>query len=159
MVRVQVEVSASVGGFPVDFGGQGRLFPDNQNIKKGDRTVYVAVVKWMDSIKLLLWLRKSCNRSGPSGQTTNVSSTYRSHSDGFYCAESRANFSKCSMKVLPTMGIESFPYPSHLFVEKLVHLKICGSQANLQQLHDAFDVQDRRFRQCVIVVELVSDDF
>jgi hypothetical protein len=38
MVRVQVEISASVGGFPVDFGGQ-CFFPDDQNIKKGKCTV------------------------------------------------------------------------------------------------------------------------
>jgi hypothetical protein len=36
----------------------------------------------------------------------------------------------------------------------LVHLKICGSQTNLQQLHDSFDLQDKLFRQCVIVMEL-----
>lgn len=39
MVRVDVEVLASVGGFPEDFGGQGHLFPDDQNIKKGNHTV------------------------------------------------------------------------------------------------------------------------
>jgi hypothetical protein len=39
MVRVEVEVPASVGGFPVDFGGQCRLFPDDQNIKKDNRNV------------------------------------------------------------------------------------------------------------------------
>jgi hypothetical protein len=42
--------------------------------------------------------------------------------------------------------------------ELFVHLKICGSEAKLQQLHDGFDLQDRPSRQCVIVVELVSDD-
>jgi hypothetical protein len=39
MFRVEVEISASVGGFPVDFGGWCFLFPDDQNIKKGNRTV------------------------------------------------------------------------------------------------------------------------
>jgi hypothetical protein len=34
MVRVEAEMPASVGGFPVDFGGQCCLFPDDQNIKK-----------------------------------------------------------------------------------------------------------------------------
>jgi hypothetical protein len=43
-------------------------------------------------------------------------------------------------------------------LEELVHLKICGSQANIQQLHDGFDLQDKPVRQCVIVVELISDD-
>jgi hypothetical protein len=37
-------------------------------------------------------------------------------------------------------------------------MKVCGSQANLQQLLDAFDLQDRPFRQCAIIVELISDD-
>jgi hypothetical protein len=32
MVRFEVEISASVGGFPVDLGGQCHLFPDDQNI-------------------------------------------------------------------------------------------------------------------------------
>jgi hypothetical protein len=35
---VRVKISASVGRFPVDFGGQ-CLFPDDQNIKKGSCTV------------------------------------------------------------------------------------------------------------------------
>jgi hypothetical protein len=43
--------------------------------------------------------------------------------------------------------------------EFVVHLKICPSQANIQQLHDGFDLQDRPFRQCVIVVELISVDW
>jgi hypothetical protein len=39
-----------------------------------------------------------------------------------------------------------------------VHLKICGSQANLQQFHDGFDLQDSPSRQCIIVVELICGD-
>jgi hypothetical protein len=31
-VRVEAEISACVGGFSVDFGGQYHLFPDDQNI-------------------------------------------------------------------------------------------------------------------------------
>jgi hypothetical protein len=38
MVKVEAEISASVGGFPVDFGGQCRLFPDDVNIKKDNHT-------------------------------------------------------------------------------------------------------------------------
>jgi hypothetical protein len=37
MVSYEVEVSASVGGFPVDFGGQCHLYPDDQNIQKVNR--------------------------------------------------------------------------------------------------------------------------
>jgi hypothetical protein len=37
------------------------------------------------------------------------------------------------------------------------NLKVWGSQANFQQLHDGFDLQDRPFCQCVIVV-LISYD-
>jgi hypothetical protein len=39
MVRFEVEMSASVGGFSVDFGDQCRTFPDDQNIQKRNRTV------------------------------------------------------------------------------------------------------------------------
>jgi hypothetical protein len=39
MVRVAVSISASVGGFLVEFGGQCHLFPYAQNIKKGSHTV------------------------------------------------------------------------------------------------------------------------
>jgi hypothetical protein len=56
MVRVEVEISASVGGSPVDFGDQCRLYPDDENIQKRNRP------------KLLRWLRKFCNRSGPQSQ-------------------------------------------------------------------------------------------
>jgi hypothetical protein len=34
------EISASVGGFAVDFGGQCRLLPDDQNIQDSDRTAW-----------------------------------------------------------------------------------------------------------------------
>jgi hypothetical protein len=40
MVRVEVEISASVVGFPVDFGGQCHLFPDDQNIHKDNLDIY-----------------------------------------------------------------------------------------------------------------------
>jgi hypothetical protein len=36
----------------------------------------------------------------------------------------------------------------------VIHLKVCDSQANFQQLYDGFDLQDKPFRQFVIVVEL-----
>jgi hypothetical protein len=39
MVRVEVEISASVGVFPIEFGGQYRLLSDDQNIKKCNRFV------------------------------------------------------------------------------------------------------------------------
>jgi hypothetical protein len=41
MVRVEVQVSVSVGGLPVDFGGQRCLFLDDQNIKKDNLTVWL----------------------------------------------------------------------------------------------------------------------
>jgi hypothetical protein len=41
--------------------------------------------------------------------------------------------------------------------ELIVHLKTYGSQTNLLQFHDGFDLQERPFRQCVIVMELISD--
>jgi hypothetical protein len=31
--------------------------------------------------------------------------------------------------------------------------------SNFQQFYDGFDVQDGPFRQCVIIMELISDDF
>jgi hypothetical protein len=45
-----------------------------------------------------------------------------------------------------------------LLEEVIIHLKICGSQTNFQQFHDGFNVQDRPFHQCVITLELASDD-
>jgi hypothetical protein len=39
MVRVEVEISACVGGFPVELCGQCCLFPDDQNVQKGNHTV------------------------------------------------------------------------------------------------------------------------
>jgi hypothetical protein len=40
--------------------------------------------------------------------------------------------------------------------ELVLYLKIGGSQADFQQLHDGFDLQDRPFCQCDIVVEQQS---
>jgi hypothetical protein len=42
--------------------------------------------------------------------------------------------------------------------EIVVNLKIRGSQTDLQQFHDGFDLQDGPFRQFDIVVELIFDD-
>jgi hypothetical protein len=39
MVRFEVEKSACVSGFPVNFGDRCHLFPDDQNIQKGYPTV------------------------------------------------------------------------------------------------------------------------
>jgi hypothetical protein len=39
MVRFEVEILASVDGFLVDFGDQCHLFPDDENIQKGNCTV------------------------------------------------------------------------------------------------------------------------
>jgi hypothetical protein len=62
------------------------------------------------------------------------------------------------MKMLLTMGEREFPIAmSSLLEEFVVNLKIRGSQADLHQFHDGFDLQDRSF-QCVIVVELIFDD-
>jgi hypothetical protein len=38
MVGFEAEISASVSGVSVDFGGQCRLFPDDENIQKTNRT-------------------------------------------------------------------------------------------------------------------------
>jgi hypothetical protein len=93
------------------------------------------MVNWTDGLKLLRWLRKSWNCDGTWGQTTKLSLTYWSHNDGLCFSESRANFSKCSMKMLLTMGDRELPIAIPFSAEELVvYLKICGSQANIQQL-------------------------
>jgi hypothetical protein len=62
------------------------------------------------------------------------------------------------MKMLLTVGDRELPIAMPSLLEELVvHLKIRGSQANLQQLHDGFNMQGRPFHQCVITMELISD--
>jgi hypothetical protein len=39
--------------------------------------------------------------------------------------------------------------------EFIIHLKNCGSQTNFQELHDVFDLQDRPFHQCVVIIKLL----
>jgi hypothetical protein len=43
MVRFEVEISASVGGFPVDLCGQCCRLPDDQDIQKGNCTVWLSL--------------------------------------------------------------------------------------------------------------------
>jgi hypothetical protein len=45
-----------------------------------------------------------------------------------------------------------------LLEELVVNLKIRGSQADLHEFHECFDLQDRSFCQCVIDAELIFDD-
>jgi hypothetical protein len=57
MIRTEVEILASVGGYSVDFGGQRHLIPDDQNIQK--RTALfdsISIVNWMEGLKQLRWL-------------------------------------------------------------------------------------------------------
>jgi hypothetical protein len=46
-----------------------------------------------------------------------------------------------------------------LLEELIIHLKLCGSQANLQQFHNGFGLQGRPFRESVIFMEFIADDF
>jgi hypothetical protein len=56
----------SMGEFPVDFGGQCRLFPDDQNIKKAIAlSDSIAIVNWKEGLKLLRRLEEFCDRYGP----------------------------------------------------------------------------------------------
>jgi hypothetical protein len=57
-------------------------------------------------------------------------------------------------------GVERISNRHAIFLleELVVNLKIRDSQADLQQFHDGFDLQDREFRQFIIVVELIFDD-
>jgi hypothetical protein len=41
VVRIEAEISASVGGFSVDFGCQCHLLPDDQNIQERNRTIWL----------------------------------------------------------------------------------------------------------------------
>jgi hypothetical protein len=45
-----------------------------------------------------------------------------------------------------------------LLEEVIIHLKICGSQTNLQQFHNGFSLQGRPFHHSVIVVEFVEQE-
>jgi hypothetical protein len=78
----------------------------------------------MDGVKILRWLGKTCNRSGPWGQTRNVSSTYRSHSDGLLCRV-KSKFLKMLHEDVAHNGWQGASH-SHAIVllEALVHLKI-----------------------------------
>jgi hypothetical protein len=49
MFRSDVEISTSVGGSPLDFDGQCRPFPGDQNIQKRMKlSDSIYVVKWID---------------------------------------------------------------------------------------------------------------
>jgi hypothetical protein len=41
MVRTEVEITASMGGFSVDFGGHCRLLPDGQTTQERNHTDYL----------------------------------------------------------------------------------------------------------------------
>jgi hypothetical protein len=45
-----------------------------------------------------------------------------------------------------------------LLVELIIHLKICGSQTNLQHYHHGSVLRDGPFRQRVIIMEFIADD-
>jgi hypothetical protein len=65
IVRFEDDVSTSVCGFSVNFGGQYRPFPDDQNTQKKKHTDFISIVNWAEGLKLLRRLKKFCNHSGP----------------------------------------------------------------------------------------------
>jgi hypothetical protein len=60
MVRVEGEILDIAGGFSVEFGSQCRHLPDDQNIQEKIHTawLYISMVSWMVTFKLLWLLRK-----------------------------------------------------------------------------------------------------
>jgi hypothetical protein len=62
--------------------------------------------------------------------------------------------------MLLTEGDKELPIAIVFFLlnEFIIHLKICGCPANLQQFHDGFDWQGRSFLQRFIILKLISDD-
>jgi hypothetical protein len=67
-----------------------------------------STVNLMEYLRLLKWFNKFCHLSGPLGQPI-MSYTYQSLSNSVYCAESRASFSECSMKMLLMMTDRQLP--------------------------------------------------
>jgi hypothetical protein len=62
MVRTEDEISACMGGFPVDFIDQHNLLPDDHNIQEGlTLSDSVSMVNWMACLKQLRWLKKFWN--------------------------------------------------------------------------------------------------
>ena len=57
----------------------------------------------------LRWLRKDFRFSSPCFLVTKVSSTYRSHTDGFFVAMFMVSSSKNSMYMLASMGDSGYP--------------------------------------------------
>jgi hypothetical protein len=53
MVRIEVEISVSVSGFSVDFGGQCHLLPDDENKKVITLFDSISTVICMAGLKLL----------------------------------------------------------------------------------------------------------
>jgi hypothetical protein len=60
MVRFEAEISASVGGFSINFHDLCHPFPDDQNIQKRNHTAcdVISIVNWMEGLKLLRWPRE-----------------------------------------------------------------------------------------------------
>jgi hypothetical protein len=66
MVRFEFDISASVGGFPVDLVANVNSSLMTRISRKAIALpVSVSMVNWMDGLELLRWMRKSCNCSGP----------------------------------------------------------------------------------------------
>jgi hypothetical protein len=66
VVRIEINISASVGGFPINLRGQSRPFfitrTSRKEIVPSDS---ISIVNWMDGLRLLRWVRKFCIPSAP----------------------------------------------------------------------------------------------
>ena len=103
-------------GFPVDFRVQCRSCHGDQHVQKQNCTVSTSKVNSMVPLSLMMWIKNSCKLSKPWGQTTNVSSMYRSH----------------MMVSVPTCPVEqkTSPPPSSVMVKGRVQLYLYSSSGS-----------------------------
>ena len=110
MVAVPFGVLVCVSGFSVYFCLQASIIVwCDQNVQEWYGTIILmfSVVNLMWLPREFIWWKNSSFYD--VSRMTKVSSTYLFHRLGGYGADSRACFSKCSIKMLATMGLKGLP--------------------------------------------------
>jgi hypothetical protein len=116
---------------------------------KGIHCLY-SIVNWMKFLRVLRWMKKSCNTSELCCQT-NVIYTLQPQ---WWLVLCWVSFLKCCMKMLedrelpitmPSFWWTYSPPESWWFT-------------NFQQFHDGFNLQERLLNLCMIAMEHIYDD-
>jgi hypothetical protein len=121
--------------------------------KGNSRTYCISIVIRMEVLRPLRCFKEFCNLSGQWGQTTYMLCTQRSQSDG-WIVQSQGSLSQKDPRMSQTTGDRELPIAGSTYHPP----ENMWFSNKFSATNEGLNLQNRRFHQCVVLMELISDD-